>query len=93
VAPTGKQWVLSAGLFAGAGDARSDCYLYGWQKRDGKPWQNLSAAHPLATAHFDYAMLWRAWRPYTRSGDAVDWAPALSVLGIPDRRIPGVTHA
>jgi hypothetical protein len=90
VAPTGKQWVLDASMFAPGGP---DCLLYGWQKSDGKPWQNLSSAHPLATAHVDYSMLWRAWRPLTESGNVVDWSQALAWLGLPDRRIPGVPHA
>lgn len=86
VSPTGKQWVISQGLYTGA----SDCYLYGWQKLDGKPWQNLSSAHPLASDHVDYSMLWRAWRPCTGTDCAVDWEPALTFLGLDGHRIPGV---
>jgi hypothetical protein len=89
IAPVGKQWVLCPELWAG----QHDCYLYGWQRSDGKPWQPLSGAHPLATAHCDYSMFVRFWRPYTPSGNAVDWSPALAVLGLPDRRIPGVSRA
>lgn len=87
VAPTGKQWVLVPDWSA------HDCYLYGWQRSNGVPWQPLSYAHPLATSHVDYSMLWRAWRPATPSGSAVDWQPALDELRIPSRRIPGVPHA
>jgi hypothetical protein len=86
VAPTGKQWCLVADW------SQADCYLYGWQRSNGKPWQPLSAAHTLATSHLDYSMLWRAWRPHTPSGNAVDWAPALAELGLADRRIPGVAR-
>jgi hypothetical protein len=90
VAPVGKQWVLDKSMFEHGGP---DCMLYGWQKSDGKPWQPLSGAHPLETAHVDYSMFVRLWRPYTPSGNAVDWAPALAVLGLPDRRIQGVSRA
>lgn len=90
ISPTGKQWVLAQQLWQPGG---GDCYLYGWQRRNGQPWQPLSSAHPLATAHVDYAMFWRAWRPFTPSGSAVDWSPALAELELHDRRIPGVLNA
>jgi hypothetical protein len=96
--PTGKPWVLSKYQWEPwpHDDKTHQVWIYGWRAmpsakhKDGKLIQPLSCAHNLD--HVDYSSLARFWRPHTPSGNAVGWAPALAVLGIPDRRIPGVPH-
>jgi hypothetical protein len=97
--PTGKHWVLSRYQWEPwPEDGKThQVWIYGWRCLPSKSGDHGRLIQPLSCAHnldhVDYSSLARFWRPCAPSGCAVDWAPALAVLGLPDRRIPGVSRA